>query len=242
MFAWSVSCPHVGYARSVIATRSVNIAAPDGSTIHGDLVVPADPGGAVVFAHGSGSGRHSPRNQAVASQLQGRGFATLLIDLLTEDEEQLDRTTGELRFDVELLASRLSASVSWLSAQPDLQALALGFFGASTGAAAALIAAAERPDDVAAVVSRGGRPDLAGSRLARVACPTLLIVGGNDLDVLELNRGALAQLRAKTSLEVVPGATHLFEEPGALDVVADLAAHWFLVHVTGVDGGIPGSD
>lgn len=221
----------------MVASRSVSIDASGGSTLDADLVVPDAAAGIIVFAHGTGSSRHSPRNRSVAEHLQQRGLATLLIDLLTAEEEHADLRGGQLRFDVELLASRLAASVEWMRRQPGLDELPLGYFGASTGAAAALIAAADRPAETAAVVSRGGRPDLAGSSLGRVGCPTLLIVGGNDPVVLELNRRALTELAVEASLEVVPGATHLFEEPGALEVVADLATHWFLVHVAGIDHG-----
>ena len=226
----------------MVATHSVSIHPTQTTTIDGDLVVPQGPAGVVVFAHGSGSSRHSPRNRAVADHLQQRGFATLLIDLLTADEDDdVDRTTGELRFDVELLATRLAAAVEWTRRQHEIGELPFGYFGASTGAAASLIAAADRPQDVSAVVSRSGRPDLAGRRLEDVECPTLLIVGGDDPVVLELNRQAITHLRAEASLEVVAGATHLFEEPGAMDVVAELATHWFLVHLAGVDRGIPDS-
>ena len=195
-----------------------------------DLAVPEGARGVVTFAHGTGSGRHSPRNRRVADVLRAGGFATLLLDLLTQGEEQVDLRTRHLRFDVELLARRLAAAAAWVDQQPDLGGLPLGYFGASTGAAAALIAAADGPGDVGAVVSRGGRPDLAGDRLARVRCPTLLIVGGADDAVLDLNRRALAHLQGagcEAALEVVPGATHLFEEPGALDTVAELATQWF---------------
>ncbi|CAN5763873.1 hypothetical protein BH20ACT4_BH20ACT4_06010 [soil metagenome] len=221
----------------MVASRSVSIDASGGSTLEGDLVLPDAAAGIIVFAHGTGSSRHSPRNRSVAEHLQQRGLATLLIDLLTAEEEHADLRGGQLRFDVELLASRLAASVDWMRRQPGLDELPLGYFGASTGAAAALIAAADRPAETAAVVSRGGRPDLAGSSLGRVRCPTLLIVGGDDPVVLELNQRALTELAVEASLEVVPGATHLFEEPGALEVVADLATHWFLVHVAGIDHG-----
>ena len=197
----------------------------------GDLVLPPHATGLVVFAHGSGSSRHSPRNRSVAERLHEARLGTLLMDLLTHDEEQRDRLTGELRFDVGLLAGRLVAAVDHLRAGR-AAALPLGLFGASTGAAAALLAAAERPDEVAAVVSRGGRPDLAGAALSSVAAPTLLIVGGEDHLVLELNRQALELLGAPTKhLAVVPRATHLFEEPGALEEVATLAIDWFSRHL-----------
>jgi putative phosphoribosyl transferase len=197
----------------------------------GDLVVPAGAAGVVLFAHGSGSSRHSPRNRLVAGALRRVGLATLLLDLLTPAEEERDRVTAELRFDVALLAERLIAATDLLLAEPATAGLPSGLFGASTGAGAALIAAAERPETVAAVVSRGGRPDLAGDHLGRVRAPTLLIVGGQDQLVLELNRQAQARLAAPSRLEVVPGATHLFEEPGALEQVARLAAAWFTEHL-----------
>jgi putative phosphoribosyl transferase len=200
----------------------------------GDLVTPEDAIGVVVFAHGSGSSRHSPRNRFVAKTLNGARIGTLLIDLLTREEEVYDRATGELRFDVALLANRLIAAIDWLRAGP-AASLRLGLFGASTGAAAALVAAAERPDDIAAIVSRGGRPDLAAGALPRVRAPTLLIVGSLDRLVLELNQQALEQLPAEKQLVVVTGATHLFEEPGALEEVARLATEWFSRHFGGVD-------
>ena len=193
----------------------------------GDLVIPAQSLGLVMFAHGSGSGRLSPRNQWVARALQRVNMATLLFDLLTE-EEACDR---RLVFDIDLLAGRVVEAIHWAEHHPDLSHLRLGLFGASTGAAAALAAAATRPDRVAAVVSRGGRPDLALSSLPRVQAPTLLIVGGLDTEVLELNRLALRQLRAPKRLEVVPGAGHLFQEPGALGSVAAFACSWFLQHL-----------
>jgi putative phosphoribosyl transferase len=197
----------------------------------GDLVVPAGAAGVVLFAHGSGSSRHSPRNRLVAGALRRVALATLLLDLLTLAEEERDRVTAELRFDVALLAERLIAATDLLLAEPATASLPVGLFGASTGAGAALITAAERPETVAAVVSRGGRPDLAGDHLGRVRAPTLLIVGGRDQLVLELNRQALARLAAPSRLEVVPGATHLFEEPGALEQVARLATAWFTEHL-----------
>jgi len=196
--------------------------------LDGDLTLPSPGGGLVLFAHGSGSGRHSPRNRLVASALVEAGLATFLMDLLTEDEETLDERTGHLRFDIGLLAERLGRATDWLQQEPGLSALPIGYFGASTGAAAALVAAAARPDRVHAIVSRGGRPDLAGAALAAVRAPTLLIVGGSDEHVLELNRQARAQLRVETRLEIVPHATHLFPEPGALEAVARLAVEWFL--------------
>lgn len=194
----------------------------------GDLVVPKGATGIVAFAHGSGSGRHSPRNRFVASVLQEAGLATLLVDLLTEAEEAVDMRTAHLRFDIGLLAGRLASVSDWLRQDARTASLKLGYFGASTGAAAALVAAAEKPEQVAAIVSRGGRPDLAGEALSRVRAPTLLIVGGNDELVIELNRQALARLAAgEKQLVIVPGATHLFEEPGALEQVAVLARDWF---------------
>jgi dienelactone hydrolase len=212
------------------ARRDVEIDA-DGVRLHGDLTVPPDAGGVVVFAHGSGSGRFSPRNRAVAGVLVAAGLATLLMDLLTADEEAEDLRTGHLRFDVDLLGRRVIASLDWLAADATTGVLPAGCFGASTGAAAALIAAAERPEHVGAVVSRGGRPDLAGDALRRVTAPTLLIVGGNDVQVLRLNQSALAALAGEARLEIVPGATHLFEEPGALERVAALARDWFVRHL-----------
>jgi putative phosphoribosyl transferase len=198
----------------------------NGVALDGDLARPQGSGGIVLFAHGSGSSRHSPRNRRVAEDLQRAGLGTLLLDLLTADEEQLDLRSRELRFDIGLLARRLVGAVDWLAGRFGGE-LRVGLFGASTGAAAALVTAAERPDRVAAVVSRGGRPDLAGPALERVMAPTLLIVGGADTQVLTLNRQAAGRLAAPHRMEVVPGAGHLFEEPGALDEVARLAAAWF---------------
>ena len=197
------------------------------AVLAGDLTVPDAAPGTVVFAHGSGSSRHSPRNRHVAAALHDAGLGTLLLDLLTEDEEQLDRLTAQLRFDIALLARRLVGATRWLAGQPEVAGRTVGYFGASTGGGAALVAAAEHPDGVGAVVSRGGRPDLAGDALLAVAAPTLLIVGGDDRVVLELNQRALERMTAEKDLAVVPGATHLFEEPGALDEVAGLAAGWF---------------
>jgi dienelactone hydrolase len=196
----------------------------------GDLAVPDAATGAVVFAHGSGSSRHSPRNRYVAGVLNEAGLATLLIDLLTAEEEQLDIRTRELRFDISLLADRLLGATDWLAAEAATRGLPLGYFGASTGAAAALVAAAARPR-LRAVVSRGGRPDLAGAALQDVRAPTLLIVGGADRVVLDLNRDAMTALQTQVELEVIPGATHLFEEPGALEQVAALARDWFARHL-----------
>jgi pimeloyl-ACP methyl ester carboxylesterase len=207
--------------------RLVRIAAGDVS-LEGDLVVPAGAEGIVLFAHGSGSSRFSTRNTYVAGVLQQARLGTLLMDLLTRAEEAVDVQTARLRFDIGLLAERVVAAIDGLRHDPITSDLALGCFGASTGAAAALVAAADRPDDVAAVVSRGGRPDLAGPALARVHAPTLLIVGGNDGPVIEMNREAMARMTAEVRLEIVPGATHLFEEPGTLEQVACLASDWML--------------
>jgi putative phosphoribosyl transferase len=191
--------------------------------LDGDLITPADAGGVVVFAHGSGSSRHSPRNRMVAARLQEAGYATLLMDLLTAEEDKVDSRTREFRFDIPRLASRLTGAIRWLSDRPDTAEIPVALFGASTGAAAALIAAAEVPDHVQLVISRGGRPDLAGDALHRVQAPTLLIVGGRDLDVLDLNKAAAARLSGPVEIAVVPGATHLFEERGTLDRVVELA-------------------
>lgn len=207
-----------------------------GVSLCGDLTLPASAPGLVLFAHGSGSSRLSPRNRAVAAHLVEAGFGTLLLDLLSADEERREQAGAVLRFDVELLGRRLVAVLDWLAVRPSTAGLPVGLFGASTGAAAALIAAVERPDAVRAVVSRGGRPDLAGAVLGAVRAPTLLIVGGDDLEVLELNRRALAALKAPAELSIVPGATHLFEEPGTLERVAELAAWWFKEHLTGSPG------
>jgi putative phosphoribosyl transferase len=203
----------------------------DGVVLHGDLVVPPGATGLVIFAHGSGSSRHSPRNQFVARELRQAGLATLLIDLLTEAEEEEERETAELRFDIELLAGRLVAAIDWAKGQSNLAHLRIGYFGASTGAAAALVAAARRPAEIDAIVSRGGRPDLALGALTEVRAPALLIVGSEDRLVLGLNREALSRLRCEKRLEIVLGATHLFEEPGALERVAVLAREWFATHL-----------
>ncbi|HEY3186410.1 MAG TPA: phosphoribosyltransferase family protein, partial [Solirubrobacteraceae bacterium] len=200
--------------------------------LSGDLVVPPSAAGLVLFAHGSGSGRHSPRNRFVASVLQDAGLATLLLDLLTPAEETIDARTGHLRFDVRLLAGRLLGATDWAGAQPSTRGLSVGYFGASTGAGAALIAAAERTDAIAAIVSRGGRPDLAMAVLPRVTAPTLLIVGGADETVLRLNEEAFARLHAEKRLDVIPGAGHLFEEPGAMEEVAARARDWLVDHLT----------
>jgi pimeloyl-ACP methyl ester carboxylesterase len=200
-------------------------------TLDGDLAVPLGATGIVLFAHGSGSGRHSPRNQFVARVIQRTGIATLLFDLLTGDEETEDDVTGRLRFDIGLLARRLVEAGKWIALQPETKKLAVGYFGASTGGAAALVAAAQIGSTIEAIVSRGGRPDLAGDRLGSVQAPTLLIVGERDGTVLELNRGAYPRLRCEKELEVIPRATHLFEEPGTLEEVARLAADWFRRHL-----------
>jgi putative phosphoribosyl transferase len=210
----------------------IPIQAPQGQVdLAGDLVLPADSDAIAVFVHGSGSSRLSPRNQRVARALQEGGLGTLLFDLLTAKEESADLRTGELRFDIALLASRLVAVTDWLRGRAETREHGLGYFGASTGAAAALVAAAERPDAVGAIVSRGGRPDLAGRALGAVSAPTLLIVGGADRAVIPLNEAAYAHLRCEKRLEIVPGATHLFEEAGALDEVARLAMRWFKAHL-----------
>jgi putative phosphoribosyl transferase len=203
---------------------------PEGS-IAGSLAIPRPTRGLVLFAHGSGSSRFSPRNRFVSDYLGEAGLATLLVDLLTEAEERVDVRTAEFRFDIELLASRLVGATAYCREIEDLEGLSVGYFGASTGAAATLIAAADSPVQIDAVVSRGGRPDLAERALRLVRAPTLLIVGGDDDVVIELNRKALASLSAPKALEIVPGATHLFEEPGKLERVAELSRDWFLLHL-----------
>jgi pimeloyl-ACP methyl ester carboxylesterase len=208
-----------------------------GVPLAADIVVPESPQGVVLFVHGSGSSRHSPRNRYVAGELQRAGLATVLADLLTPHEEQRDARTGELRFDIGLLAARLGALTDWVTGHEVTAGLAVGLFGASTGAAAALVAAAQRPSAVAAVVSRGGRPDLAGDFLRAVRQPTLLIVGGLDRVVIELNRQAMTQLGGEARLVIVPGATHLFEEPGALEQVASLARDWFVTYLSRMPPG-----
>ncbi len=202
-----------------------------GVELAADVVVPPSASALVVFAHGSGSSRHSPRNQYVARELQDAGLATVLADLLTPSEEREDSRTGALRFDIGLLAARTAGLVDWLPSDEATAGLDVGLFGASTGAAAALVAAAQQPDIVATIVSRGGRPDLAGDVLPQVRQPTLLIVGERDPDVLQLNREARARLAGETALEIVPGASHLFPEPGALEHVARLATDWFVSHL-----------
>jgi putative phosphoribosyl transferase len=218
-------------------TPTITVRVPAGEKwLHGDFGMPLEPRGLVLFAHGSGSSRHSSRNQFVARALEQQGLATLLIDLLTADEEAIDRRTAHLRFDIEMLAGRLVAIVEWLRRRDLTASLPLGLFGASTGGGAALVAAAVRPQDIAAIVSRGGRPDLAGAALPRVAAPTLFIVGGLDRDVVRMNRDAMAHMRTEVVLEIVPGATHLFEEPGTLEQVAVLATAWFHRHLQRVNG------
>jgi len=197
----------------------------------GELTIPSEAQGVVLFAHGSGSSRHSPRNQYVAKTIRDAGVGTLLFDLLTKDEENIDRFTGHLRFDISLLAERLVDATSWIEGDNDFNDLHVGYFGSSTGGGAALVAAAEKGDSIGAVVSRGGRPDLAGNALPLVKSPTLLIVGGLDYPVIEMNRGAFEQLNCEKQLKIVPGASHLFEEPGTLEQVARLAAGWFQTHL-----------
>ncbi len=213
-----------------VRVSAVNI--PAGNVVlEGALEIPQDAPGLVIFAHGSGSSRHSPRNRFVARVIREAGLGTLLFDLLTRDEEREDAVTGALRFDIALLAQRLMLAASWVRQQPELSSMRIGFFGASTGGGAALVAAASPGNAVHAVVSRGGRPDLAGAALPRVQCPVLLIVGGEDDVVIRLNREALMQLRCPKQLQIVEGATHLFEEPGTLEQVAHLSARWFQHHL-----------
>ena len=196
-------------------------------TLSGNLVIPLGAQGIVLFAHGSGSSRHSPRNRHVAKVLNDAGLATLLFDLLVSQEDIIDRQNYNLRFDIGLLASRLKGATDWLSQNPATHRLNIGYFGASTGSAAALIAASEQPDSISAIVSRGGRPDLAGTALTRVQSPTLFVVGGNDPIVIDLNQDAFKRISAEKQLKIIPGATHLFEEPGTLEQVANLASQWF---------------
>lgn len=202
------------------------------AVLSGNLDIPEGATALVVFAHGSGSSRHSPRNQFVARTLNNAGLATLLFDLLTHEEEAIDMHTRELRFNINLLAERLVYATKWAKQQPPTRDLRIGYFGSSTGGAAALVAAIDCRQDVGAVVSRGGRPDLAGDALPKVQAPTLLIVGGNDDIVIELNEQARDRMRCEVKLEIIPGATHLFEEPGALEKVAKLASDWFSRHLT----------
>ncbi|HEV8291391.1 MAG TPA: alpha/beta fold hydrolase [Tepidisphaeraceae bacterium] len=213
--------------------RSVQITAGR-VLLEGNLTIPQGARGVVLFAHGSGSSRFSRRNVYVARVLSDSGLGTLLIDLLTKQEELADQLTAQYRFDVPMLAGRLASAIDWLEHERDSHDLAMGLFGASTGAGAALIAAAERPERVGAVVSRGGRPDLAADALPRVTAPTLLIVGGEDDVVIDLNKEAMAQMKSEVRLEIVPGATHLFEEPGALEMVAEMARDWFLAKLSPV--------
>jgi len=203
------------------------------AALSGNLHIPDGAAALVLFAHGSGSSRHSPRNQFVARTLNNAGLATLLFDLLTPEEESIDARTAELRFNIGLLAERLVHAIKWAKQQEQTRDLRIGYFGSSTGGGAALVAAAEMPEDVGAVVSRGGRPDLADGALPKVQAATLLIVGGNDDVVIELNEQARDRMRCEVKLEIVPGATHLFEEPGALEKVAKLASAWFLLHAAG---------
>jgi putative phosphoribosyl transferase len=217
-------------SKPAVEPHALRIAVRD-ATLEADLSLPGAARGLVLFAHGSGSSRFSPRNRQVARQLNEAGLATLLVDLLTPDEEAIDQRTRQLRFDIALLADRLVDLTDWLRAHGQTASLNIGYFGASTGAGAALAAAAQRPDTVRAVVSRGGRPDLAAQALAHVSAPTLLIVGGNDGAVIDLNRRALALLHGQKQLAIVPGATHLFEEPDALGAVSSLARDWFLRHL-----------
>lgn len=213
-------------------TRTTPVQILAGSALlQGDLTIPEGPSGLVVFAHGSGSSRFSARNRSVAQVLEDGGLATLLLDLLTRQEEAVDLRTREYRFDIDRLGHRVVAAIDWAAGESDLRALPMACFGASTGAAAALIAAAERPSAVQAVISRGGRPDLAGDALPQVQAPTLLIVGGADDVVIDLNRQAMQRMHAPVSLEIVPGATHLFEEPGALEAVSRLALAWCRRHL-----------
>ncbi|MCK9518732.1 MAG: dienelactone hydrolase family protein [Dehalococcoidia bacterium] len=221
-------------ATGVATTLTLDV---DGTHLEGDLAIPAGASALVVFVHGSGSSRHSPRNQHVAGILRHEGLGTFLFDLLTEEEEEFDIESGRLRFDIELLAGRLVRVLDLLEARPETTGLPVALFGASTGAAAALIAAAQRPRDVSCVISRGGRPDLAGATILRdVHAPVLLIVGGADEPVIELNEWALERIDAPSDLVIVPGATHLFEEPGALDHVARLALEWVKRYSVAGDG------
>ncbi|MFF9623367.1 dienelactone hydrolase family protein [Streptomyces griseosporeus] len=220
-----------------MVSRTVQVPAGD-AVLTGDLDVPQGAGAVVLFAHGSGSSRHSPRNRMVAGRLRAGGLGTLLIDLLTEAEDRRDRLTAEHRFDIGLLGRRLAGALSWLRDTPGTRGLPVALFGASTGAAAALVAAAEHPDGVLTVVSRGGRPDLAGDALPRVAAPVLLLVGGHDPEVLRLNEAAARALRAPHALRVIPGASHLFEEPGTLEQVAETTRDWCVDRLAGA--GVPG--
>jgi putative phosphoribosyl transferase len=214
-----------------IRQEAVQVRLDTAVVLEGIMNLPANPQGIVLFAHGSGSSRHSPRNQFVASQLQKANFATLLIDLLTSQEETIDKRMASHRFNIDLLGLRLVGAIDWLTKEDATRALNIGLFGASTGAAAALVAAAQRKSLVSAVVSRGGRPDLAGDSLSQVQAPTLLIVGENDPLVIDVNQQAMKSLRGTKSLEIVPNATHLFEEPGTLEQVTKLARKWFATYL-----------
>lgn len=209
---------------------AVQIPAED-AILQGDLGIPPQPHGLVIFAHGSGSSRHSPRNRYVAGVLQQSGLATLLMDLLTVDEEAVDQYTRHLRFDIPLLSGRLVAATDWAKDEEQVRGLNIGYFGASTGAAAAIMAAAQRPDHVKAIVSRGGRPDLAETALEQIKAPTLLLVGDRDYPVIDLNEQAFERMQCEKRLTLVPRATHLFEEPGTLEQVAEMAAAWFDAHL-----------
>src|SRR5215207_5931166 len=227
--------------RPLLEPRDVRLSLP-GAELEGSLALPEKASGLVLFAHGSGSSRHSPRNRYVAEILQGAGLGTLLMDLLTHDEDAVDEFTSQFRFDIGLLADRLAGAIDWLEQQPETRELPIGLFGASTGAAAALQAAAARPNRIRAVVSRGGRPDLAGEALARVRTPTLLIVGADDTPVIPLNDAALRRMEAPAEMKLVPGASHLFEEPGTLAAASGLARDWFLRHLPlEADSGSSGS-
>jgi dienelactone hydrolase len=244
MYGWgneAAMCgPHRQPAGGAMAYDTVVRVPAAGVVLDVEVTRPPQACGLVLFAHGSGSSRLSPRNRMVADRLSGVGLATVLTDLLTADEERVDAVSAELRFDIGLLAHRLTGIIDWITGQPGLGTLPLGLFGASTGAAAALLAAAARPSQVRAVVSRGGRPDLAGDQLTRVSAPTLLIVGGRDQQVLRLNETAAGRLGGPVTVWIVPGATHLFEEPGALEQVAGAAAEWFDRHLAGGDLALHG--
>lgn len=224
-------------SRANVDFPEVSIRVQD-ALLAGTLHLPQRSAGLVLFAHGSGSSRHSPRNRYVAEVLHKAGLGTLLFDLLTRTEEERDRLTAEFRFDIGFLSARLTQATQWVRHQADAAALPIGYFGASTGAAAALVAAAKLPELIRAVVSRGGRPDMAGAELAKVQAPTLLIVGGNDAPVIEMNRKALDQLRCEKRMEIVPRATHLFEEPGTLEQVAEKAREWFVAHLGTKENGV----
>ena len=219
---------------AIVQTKNVYIRSGD-MQLQGDLSIPEGAQGVVLFAHGSGSSRHSPRNQFVARTIREAGVGTLLFDLLTKEEEAVDMHTAHLRFDIGLLATRLIDATYWIKGELDY--LNVGYFGSSTGGGAALVAAAQLADTVGAVVSRGGRPDLAGDALSQVQSATLLVVGGLDYRVIEMNRAALARLRCEKEMKIVPGATHLFEEPGTLEQVADVAAEWFQKHLVTRNSG-----